>query len=98
MVSSIKLKESKIVRYSPMEKALFTLLKNRPNKTASTEWLTEHVYKYLEKTPPQSGRIVLTGVLRSFIKKTKENNEPFRIICSPAAGPYSTEVKIELPD
>lgn len=95
MVSTIKLKESNVERYSLMEKTLIALLASRPDKSADTKWLTEHVYKSLGRKVPKSSRIVLTGTLRSLIKKMKRNGEKFKLVRSPAAGPHSTAVRIE---
>lgn len=94
MASMINLKETNIVRYSPMEKVLFKLLQKR--SVATTDWLTEQAYKILGRTPPRSSRIVIAGALRSLIDKIEKNREPFKIIKGPAAGPHSTEFRIEL--
>jgi hypothetical protein len=95
MASTIKLKEATIIRYSPMERALFKLLKSRPDKSADTKWLTENVYKELNRPLPKSSRVIITGTVRNFIKKVERNKEPFKIVCTPVNGPYSMEVKIK---
>ena len=92
---SIKLKKAEFVRYSPMEQKLFELLRSKRGRPVTTEWLTLQLYAHMGREPPLSARIILTGVLRSLIKKAKINKEPFTIVRTPAQGPHSINVSIE---
>lgn len=97
MASMIRLKQQQenFVAYSEMEVELFNLLRRKADRTASTKWLTEQVYKNLGKEPPPSSRVNVAGAIRSLMKKVKENREPFRIVKTYRTGPHSTEVRIE---
>lgn len=94
MASMIKLKESDVVRYSPMEKAIIKVLERQPEKKADMELLTEKVYRVLDRTPPRTARNIMSGTVRSLTKKLDKNKEEIKLIQTPFAGPYATKVAI----
>lgn len=92
MASTVKLKTSEFVRYSPSEKALFEFIPKN-GQPIGTDELAKAFYK--GKRAPFNSQNVVTGFLRKLEMKVKANKEAFRLRRSQRAGPHCTEVWIE---
>lgn len=94
MASTIKLKESDVVKYSPSERLLFNLLP-KDGKTINTEELTKQFYRKRGQTIPVNGRVTVTGTLAKLGQKAVLNREPFKIRRTKRSGPNPIEAWVE---
>lgn len=77
------------VRYAPLERALFALLKDEPQTTIAL------AMRHYRKNAPFNARLVIGGRLRSLQRKMKENREPVRVALSKRRGPHPIEAWLE---
>ncbi len=82
--------EPKLVRYSPGEQRLFSLLSG---KEVSSEDLSKRFYRGREA--PYHSRRIIVSLITSLEKKVAVNKEAFTIRKSPRSGPYPIRVWIE---
>jgi hypothetical protein len=91
-MAKLKLKRTELVKYSPSEEALFEIIKSHRGTPLNTAELTE---KFYDGEIPLNGRTIISGTIKSLIKKTLWNKEEFKVCRSPRSGPNSTTVWIE---
>jgi len=85
------LSNGRVVGYSPRERDVFAALV-KADEAISTERLSEIVFS---GDPRFHARTLLSGALRSLVKKVEANNEPFSIMTTGRAGPNSMKVWIQ---
>jgi hypothetical protein len=88
----LKLKQTDLVRYSPLEKALFEIIRSHRGTPLNTAKLAE---KFYDGEIPLNGRTIISVTINALIKKTRWNKEEFKVCRSPRSGPNSTTVWIE---
>jgi hypothetical protein len=75
--------------FSPSEEKIIDLLKKHSKLT--TAQLADKFYK---KNRPEYARVIISGVVRSLVKKTARSKD-FRVKSSKRSGPWPIEVWIE---
>jgi len=82
------------LRYSRGERGIFALLPQGGNEPLSSTDLTLRKYKKAAAIP-FNGRKIVIGLLASLKKKVEANDEPFRIMSTPRAGPLPISFWVE---
>ena len=80
------------VRYSPTEQRILALLPEDGTKLSSDEIIDLH---YGKRKRPFNARQTVIGALRTLIRKSVKNREPFRICKSERKGPHPMKFWIE---
>lgn len=96
MSGKIKLKPNNeaIVPYSASERATFNVLPRGDRPPATTSDLIKKIHGSDEDQVPYHARNVLNSTIRSLIRKTRINAEPFEIETSKRRGPHPMTVKV----
>lgn len=89
-VTTVNLSLDKEIKYSPLERKLFSALQRRPLSTVD---LTEVVYTRQRR--PFNARQSVLGALNSLSRKVKKNKEPFEVKRSTRQGPHPVNFWIE---
>jgi hypothetical protein len=83
-----------VIKYSRGEQGIFALLPQSSSAPLSSTDLT--LLKYQKKAAiPFNGRKIVIGLLASLKKKVEANDEPFRILSTPRAGPLPISFWVE---
>jgi hypothetical protein len=90
MTEQFILKDDALINYSPAEREMFTLLSSQPRDSKTIAQL-----RYSRRQTPYHGRQIVIGVLKSLVRKTKRNREPFRIMHTKRSGPIPMSFWIE---
>ena len=80
-----KLSKGDKIKYSPMEQAIFSLLKE--GSEIDTAQITKKFYARREI--PFNARKIVSGALSTLRKKVEANEEPFEIVSSERSGSNS---------
>ena len=84
-----KLAVSGKVKYSNGEQNVFKTLSVKPQSS------TDMLKKIYPRNKPLNGRKIMIGMIKSLVRKTAINKEPFKICQTDRNGPHAAEFWLE---
>ena len=71
------------VKYSELEQRLLNLVPRNGDKISTPDLIA----KFYGRSVPFNGRAIIGGMMRTIIRKSLHNKEPWKILKTPRSGP-----------